>query len=157
MYILVHVSVLLETLLKVSWFSFSLVFLKETSQSCNQAWGPSTQGKIFLRNLGFKTMITGNIFLHGLWLNWQNNDYLSKGNCSPERKWRLPLLHNNVMYCFSMLQQFLGEDPCETKSESSASYNNLPLIIYFSCVCQLFRDAYWFLGVTLHQVVNMAN
>ena len=56
----------------VSWFSFSLVFLKETSQSCNQAWGPSTQGKIFLRNLGFKTMM--NIFLHRLWLtpSWQN-------------------------------------------------------------------------------------
>lgn len=94
-------------------------------------------------------------FCIGYDLTEQVYNYLSKGNCNPERKWRLPLRH--IMYCLSMLQQFLGEDPCETKSESSASYNNLPLIIYFSCVCQLFRDAYWFLGVTLHQVVNKAN
>ena len=44
-----------------------------------------------------------------------------------------------------MLPQFLREDQCETKSESSVTYN-LPLIIYLSSVCQLFRDAYWFLG-----------
>jgi len=77
----------------------------------------------------------------GYALTEQVYNYLSKGNCNPERKWRLPVLQIHEMYCFSMLQQFLGEDHRKTKSESSATYN-LPLIIYLSCVCQLFRDAY---------------
>ena len=38
------------------------------------------------------------------------------------------------MYCFSMLQQFLGEDHGVTKSESSATYNLL-LIIYYFVLC----------------------
>ena len=93
MYILVHVSVLLETLLKMSHGFLSLVFLKETSQSCNQARGPSTQGKIFLRNLGFKTMIDI-FFCMGCDLAEQVCNYLSKGNCNPERNWTTVTAYN---------------------------------------------------------------
>ena len=88
----------------VSWFSFSLGFLKETSQSCNQAWGPSTQGKIFLRNVGLKTIMK-NIFA---WvMTWQNKFTIisAKGTENPkESGGHLYCKKYTCNYCFSTLQ-----------------------------------------------------
>lgn len=145
MYILVHVSVLLETLLKMSHGFLSLWFFSKKLH------------KVVTRHEGLllKVRFSWETQVLKLWLiyffawvvTWQNKFVIiSAKGTAIQKEIGLPLLH--IMYCFSMLPQFLREDQCETKSESSVTYN-LPLIIYLSSVCQLFRDAYWFLGFWL--------